>query len=219
MESGGSKQSSQKEAETYSRDVTQRAASRITQRTRTQITTRTLRELEDQATHTFEGGATADVVIYQWIDQIVQAQVFSYGKRLFYDIVVPEPGAFLARALESRPRELPLPPRPAPFQLEPTQLNERNWAYYVAGYGASGVVPPPPPEVTVARTFQGIAQNQFSPSEELTHATAATGTEVPIPDGYRAATARVRVRYAPWAGAGGHIHLVVGWSFNSDSTL
>ena len=148
-----------------------------------------MRELEDQATHTFEGGATAEVVIYQWIDQIVEAQVFSYGKRLFYDIVVPEPGAFLTRALESRPRELPLPPRPAPFQLEPTHLNERNWAYYVAGYGASGVVPPPPPEVTVARTFQGTAPEPCSLAlggvDGLRR--PPTGTEVPIPDGYRAA--------------------------------
>jgi hypothetical protein len=209
VESAGSKQSSQKQAETYSRDVTQRAASRITQRTRTQITTRTLRELEDQATHSFEGGATAESVVYQWIDQIIQAQVFSYGKRLFYDIVVPEPGAFLARALESRPRELPLPPRPAPFQLAPNHLNEWNWAYYVGGYGATGVVPPPPPEVTVARTFQGIGQNPFSPSDELRFAMASTGIEVAIPDGYRAITARVRLR---WSGWGGIVDLVIGHS-------
>lgn len=209
VESAGSKQSSKKDAETYSRDVTSRATSRITQRMRTQITTRTLRELEDRATHKFIGDDDAKVIIYQWIDQIVQAQVFSYGTRLFYDIVVPEPAAFLARALESRPRELPLPPRPAPFTLKPTQLSEWNWAYYVAGYGATGVAPTPPPQVTVGRTLQGIAQNQFSPSEELSYATAATGLEVTIPEGYRAHKVRVRVR---WSGWGGYLDLVVGYA-------
>lgn len=161
VESGGSKQSSTKEAETYSRDITSRATTRITRRVRTQVTTRNLRELEEKAIHSFGGGATSEIIIYEWVDRVVQAQVFNYGKRLFYDIVVPEPAAFLARALESRSRELPLPPRPAPFTLKPTLLNEWNWDHYVAGYGASGVPPPPPPEMTVARTFSGYRPESF----------------------------------------------------------
>ncbi len=208
VESGGSKQSSTKDAETYSRDITSRATTRITQRVRTQVTTRTLRELEEKATHAFTGGAAAEIIVYQWVDRVVQAQVFNYGKRLFYDIVVPEPAAFMARALESRPRELPLPPRPASFTLKPTLLNEWNWDYYVAGYGASGVAPPPPPEVTVARTFSGIAQNPFSDSDELRFAMMASGIEMPIPEGYQARKVKARVR---WSGWGGYLDLVVGY--------
>ena len=207
VESAASQHSTKKEAETYSRDITSRAASRITQRMRTQITTRALRELEDKATHKFAADNDARVIVYQWIDQIVQSQVFSYGKRLFYDIVVPEPGAFLARALESRGRELPMPPRPAPFTLQPTHLSEWNWPYYVAGYGATGVSPTPPPHVTIARTLQGMAQNAFSGSDELRFAMASTGLDVPIPEGYRAHKVRVRVR---WFGWDGFMDLVVG---------
>ncbi len=218
VESAGSKTSSTKQAESYSREIMSRSASQITQRVRTQATTRTLRELEEKATHTFPSTAAAEITVYQWIDRVVQAQVFNYGKRLFYDIVLPEPAAFMARALESRPRELPLPPKPAPFTLRPTLLNEWNWDYYAAGYGASGVTPPPPDTITVARTFSGIAQNAFSDADELRFAMMASGIELAIPDGYRAATVRARVRFSGWFG---YLDLMVGTAakrfvFNTD---
>ena len=201
VESGGFKQSSKQVAETFGRDVTSRAASRVTTRTRTVETTRVLRELEETATHTFAtAAATPEIVVYQWVDQLVEAQVFSYGKRLMYDIVVPEPAAFLARALESGPREVPLPPRPAPFTLEPSLLDEWNWSYYVAGYGAGGVTPPPPPTVTVARTAQGIATNPFSDQDQLRFAMASSGFEVTIPDGYQATKVRARLLWSGWSG-------------------
>ena len=207
VESGGSKSSSAKDAETYARDVTSRSATQLTQRVRTQLTTRVLRELEEKATHSFASAAAAEVIVYQWVDRVVQAQVFTYGTRLFYDIVIPEPAAFLVRALESRPRERPLPPRPAPFTLKPTLLNEWNWDYYMAGYGASGVTPPPQPTVTVARTFSGIAQNPFSDSDDLRFAMASTGLEVPIPEGYQATKVKARIRWSGWFG---YLDLVVG---------
>jgi hypothetical protein len=94
--------------------------------------------------------------------------------------------------------------------LKPTLLSEWNWDYYVAGYGASGVTPPPPPEVTVARTFSGIAQNPFSDADELRFSMMASGIELPIPEGYQAQKVKARIR---WSGFSGYLDLVVGNAF------
>ncbi len=210
VETGRSQSASRKEAETYGRDVTSRATTRITSRASTSVTTRVLRELEEKATHAFASGAGPASVVYQWLDRVVQAQVFSYGKRLVYDLVVPEPAAFLAGALAEHPLDTPLPPRPAPFTLEPSLLSEWNWSWYVAGYGATGVTPPPPPTVTVARTFAGLAQNVFSDSAELRSTLTAQGTTVEVPDGYQAHSAVVKLSWGGWDGANQDLDLVVG---------
>ena len=39
--------------------------------------------------------------IYQWVDKRYSMRVLNYGKRLMYDVVVPEPAAFLIQALKN----------------------------------------------------------------------------------------------------------------------
>ena len=86
-------------------------------------------------------------------------------------------------------------------------LDEWNWSCYVAGYGASGVTPPPPATVTIARTAQGIATNPFSDQDQLRYAMASTGFEVTIPDGYQATRVHARVQWSGWYG---YIDVIVG---------
>ncbi len=209
VETGRSREASTKEAETYGRGVTSRAASRITSRTTSSVTQQVLRQLEEKATHGFAASDDAASHVYQWLDRVVQAQVFSYGKRLMYDVVVPEPAAFLAHALQAQP-DAPLPPRPAPFTLQPTWLNDWNWPYYVAGYGATGVTPPPPETVTVVRTFASLAQNVWSSSVELRSTLLAQGTTIEVPDGYRATSATAVLTWGGWEGAEQHLDLTIG---------
>ena len=152
----GSQQVAERQASTYGKEVTSRAVSKITERTRTQVMRRTVREFEEKTAHEFDNkdGAGHVVGIYQWVDKVYQAQVFNYGKRLLYDIIVPEPGAFLiqafARAL-AEGRELV---KPEPFTLQPEQVTEYNYGYYAAKYEATGIEPPPPLYQVVSETIE-----------------------------------------------------------------
>ena len=38
--------------------------------------------------------------IYQWVDKKYKARILNYGTRLLYDVVVPEPAAFLIESLK-----------------------------------------------------------------------------------------------------------------------
>ena len=47
-----------------------------------------------------QAGATKIRGIYQWVDKKYKARILNYGKRLLYDVVVPEPAAFLIDSLK-----------------------------------------------------------------------------------------------------------------------
>ena len=119
---------------------------------------------------------------YQWVDKVYEAQVFNYGKRLLFDIMLPEPAAFLLYALGNQPKAGVDLVKPVPFTLTPTDISQWNYAYYVKQYEVVGVEPPPQPYVTVAKAFEGKGRH-----------TGSTKTlEIPIQDGYRAFKVSVR---------------------------
>lgn len=176
----GSQQLSEKRAETFGRDVTNRAASRVSDRVRTQVTRRVVRQFEERSEHAFvndKPGADNVVGVYQWIDKIYEAQIFNYGRRLFYDLVVPEPAAFLLQAFarartEGRGLSKPisfavLQPDGTERPLQPDDITETNFAYLAGVYQATGVKAPPDAYVTVTRTYVGSAPQNIA-SLELT---------------------------------------------------
>lgn len=141
----GSQQVAERQASTYGKEVTSRAVSKITERVRTQVMRRTVREFEEKTSHEYNNaeGAGHVIGVYQWIDKVYQAQVYNYGRRLLYDIVVPEPGAFLVQALaraQAEGRELI---KPEPFTLQPNEISEYNYGYYAAKYEVAGLEAPP----------------------------------------------------------------------------
>ena len=62
--------------------------------------------------------------VYQWIDKVYLAQVFNYGKRLQFDVMVPEPAALLIQASAKEPSTLEKPVPPPPLIISPLDLNE-----------------------------------------------------------------------------------------------
>lgn len=187
----GSLSIAENQASTYGKDVTSRAVSKITERVRTQVVQRTLREFEEKTAHTFENAQGPGNVtgVYQWIDKIYENQVYNYGKRLLYDVIVPEPGAFLLQAFaraQSEGRELV---RPGPWTLSPTMINEGTYSSLVNKYQASGVEPPPAEYVTTCKTFAA------SPTRDTGD---PTGVELPLPPGYEAIKAFIRLTASPY---------------------
>jgi hypothetical protein len=104
---------SKKSSTEIAKDVTQRAAKKVTERIQQSTTTKvieTFEELEEQK-FTNENGPNASGV-YQWVEKVYLAQVFNFGKRLLFDVMVPEPAASLLAADAMPIDRRPVPPAP-----------------------------------------------------------------------------------------------------------
>ena len=167
----GSQTQSQRQASTYARDVTNRSASRVSERIRSQVTRTVKREMEEKTEHKFENGDTATdhvVGVYQWIEKVHSAQVFNYGRRLFYDIVVPEPAAFMLKAVGSSTPAGQTITKPQPFPFDVSQVHDWNYASWAQLYGATNIEPPPPLYKTVSKTFAESGPEVIAKSQEIT---------------------------------------------------
>jgi hypothetical protein len=179
-----SKEEAAKTATKYSKEVTDRATSKVTERRRTQQILRTLEQFEDVTEHGVDNPAGNGHVIgaYQWVDKVYEAQVYNYGKRMMFDLMIPEPGAFWLYASTSRPQPGTTSTKPIEFTLTPAQLDQYNYKTYVHRYQVAGVKPPPAPYVVVAKTVEGAAADKDG-------GTFTKVAEVPVPDGYQAVSA------------------------------
>jgi hypothetical protein len=113
-----SKSQSTKAATDHAKDVTSRAATKVTERIRQQVTSRTIETLEEFEDHGFDNtsGTTNVSGVYQWVNKVYEAQVFNYGRRLLFDLMVPEPAAFLTDVMASTDLKQTIRP-PEPFVL------------------------------------------------------------------------------------------------------
>jgi hypothetical protein len=186
----GSLQIAERQASTHGKEVTSRAVSKITERVRTQIVRRTVREFEEKTSHAFVNAAGENVTgVYQWLDKVYENQVYNYGKRLLYDMVVPEPGAFLLQAFarsQSQGRELV---KPGPWTLSPSMISEGTYTSLVNKYQASGVEPPPPLYLTACKSFKGKPTSTSGDPD---------ATEIAIPSGYEAFKCYIRMTTSPY---------------------
>jgi hypothetical protein len=179
-----SQEDSTKVATSYSKDVTTRAASKITTTTKQQQTMLTSDEYDEDVHHGFDNTAGAQNIsgIYQWVDKVYEAQVYNYGVRMMFDVMVPEPAAFLISQLRSQSNSnLPSPPPPfttLPWQIDDVQGSSTNYEALAEPYGTTNLDPPPDFFVTVAAEF---AMDSLDSSK----ASVKDG-EMKVPDGYQA---------------------------------
>lgn len=174
------------------RNVTQKAMEKVTERALDRETRRVTRLLEETDAQAFDNAAGTGHVsgVYQWMTKVYEAQVFDYGLRTVYDLMVPEPAAMLLSAFQTnRSAAIDLQKPPA-FELIPGQLTEDNYQHYVALYGATDVQPPPLPYVTAAydNSNGGASETQRF----------ASSAQIQVPEGYRAIQASVAMLCAVW---------------------
>jgi len=167
----GSQTQSQRQASSFARDVTSRSASRVSERIRSQVTRTVKREMQEKTEHRFQNGDQAAdhvVGIYQWVEKVHSAQVFNYGRRLFYDIVVPEPAAFMLKAIGSSTPAGQTLTKPEPFTFDASQVHDWNYTAWAQLYGATNIEPPPPLYKTVSKTFAETGAEVIAKSQEIT---------------------------------------------------
>jgi hypothetical protein len=197
VDSGGSSTQTSSQASNYGQDITRRAVSTLTESLQTQVLQRSTTEFAESAEHNYDNtkGGPDQIVVYQWLDKISEAEVFSYGKRVIYDFIVPEPAAFLINALTKWQPELTKLQKPTLFNIEPHKLNRLNYQFYAAGYGATDVQPPPEPQITIAKTYGNRAPDPFANDGAQLLNEVGLKEPVNIDGGYKAIAAVMTVAW------------------------
>jgi hypothetical protein len=175
-----STESSAKQASEFSKDLIERSASKLVERILERRSVTTITEFEEKYSHGFDNTTGTGHIsgCYQWIDKVIQAQVYDYGKRLLFDVTVPEPGTnFILSQTYARDAAQPLEKPPA-FTATASDMTEGTYLLWAKRYDATGLEPPPPPVKTHSKAF-AVSVSQ-DPHE------STNSQEVVIDDGYQA---------------------------------
>ncbi|KTD43110.1 hypothetical protein [Legionella parisiensis] len=179
-----SKTESDLNAVNYAKEVVEHSLESLVERVREERVIRTLDEFEEKNYHQFENTDGENKSgIYRWVDKYYRAKVVNYGKRLYYEFMVPEPAAFYIFSRhhtldnEILPEE-PLPPvDPGSNEpLGPHHITRTNYLALAQSYGADEIAPPPRKEVIVSR----VLGRELTAEEQWVF----TDSELEIPPGY-----------------------------------
>ena len=204
-----STEEAQKQSVSFSQEITSKTSETISQKITQTVTHRVLQEIQEINTHSFVNSTTKHIRgVYRWLNKVYNAQVFNYGQRMMYELVVPEPAAyFLYAMIENPPKDAqlikPLPPTFNGKPLKPVQLTRTNYFDYVAQYNVAGVAPPPP-------EFQNAAF--FDKQDEVKDGSIfGRAQKIAIPAGYVAYKASVMSDYTQTEGdKNAALHVIIG---------
>ncbi|MFZ3116729.1 MAG: hypothetical protein WA159_00265 [Variovorax sp.] len=200
--SSNSVQDAQRQATTFSKEVVARAVSRTTERTLTRRTEKKLFEIVETNQHGFSSESKNVSGIYRWVNKVYEAQVYNYGRRMLYEIVVPEPAAFFKESLSGAKAEGATLVKPRPIDFTPGQLTDGNWIDYAARYELGTATAPPRQYVTAVKVYSktGLGANTGT----------SDAADIDIPEGYKALSARIRQSGVLYVGMNANVDVVVG---------
>lgn len=175
-----SKEAATKTASSFSQDVTQRSSNKISERVMKRTSLRITNEVTEKNSHLLDNVAGTGHIagVYQWVNKVYRAQMFNYGLRTMFDFMVPEPAAFLIKAMQSAHDSVVELEKPEEFTLSPAQITETNYGYWVGAYAATDVAPPPEMYRTVSADFKAFDEE---PPTFLNHS-----GQIAIDEGYEA---------------------------------
>lgn len=198
-----STETSAQSASTYAKDVLERSLERVTERVREERVRTIRREMEEKNLHQFTNGDDQPhkVGIYQFLDKVYEAQVFNYGKRQIFDLIIPEPASYLwylSGRTESESRTA-LPVSPDPLTISASELlydetdadSPNHYLRLAQKYGATGLTPPPERVKTATAVVQNPATGSPPASEVGELRTAPVTLELAIESGYAVTHAEV----------------------------
>jgi hypothetical protein len=191
-----SKERSTKTASKFSKEIVSKSVSKFREKVRQQRSLKVTEEVEETNQHGFDNPAGNGPVIgvYQWVDKIYEAQVYNYGLRTLYDLMVPEPAAFLTVALQKNLAQEAGLTKPIPFTLKPNQLTEYNYHQYVQRYQVTDAEPPPEKFTTVSKAFSAGPDSGDSP----TKGGYTASEDLVLPNGYEAIYGHGGVTFNLW---------------------
>ncbi len=208
--SSTAEQDAKRQANTFSKEVVSRAVSRTMERTLVRRTEKKLFQIVETNLHEFSAKDKSATGIYQWVNKIYEAQVYNYGRRMLYEIVVPEPSAFFKQSLSGAKAEGATLVKPKPITFIPGDLNDANWYEKAAEYQIGTATPPPKQYVTAVKVYSkaGVGPNTGVPD----------AADIDVPEGFIALSARVRLAGSYYTGTNPSADVTVGTSLTRFTT-
>lgn len=202
-----SQQQSDSASQSYAKEITEKALDRVIKRVRTQQTITRLHETEETNMHGIDNAdsPTDNIAgVYRWVNKVYYNKIKNYGKRLMFELIVPEPAAFfiyskLVGGSEKVAISPPLNPMvgsqfPYTAITGPTSLNAGNYFLWTALYDVQDTTPPPAQFMNVNRAFNiqrvastsEIADGSGNPVGNNLDFNAQTqvSNDIEIPEGY-----------------------------------
>jgi hypothetical protein len=139
-------ETAKKDSRNHSVSVTRKASARTRKEHKTTFTIKQQAGVEDQSVRTITNSSPTDpmrVDLHQLIRDW-RVDLYRYGLRLTYDIVVPSPGIDLLANVDELRRIDHQLGQTFTFSLLPSDITRDKWPSLAAKYGAD--VPPPDPE-------------------------------------------------------------------------
>ncbi|MGW1273425.1 hypothetical protein, partial [Streptomyces sp. NPDC002491] len=173
-------ESSVRQSTEFSKDLVNRSVSKVVERVLERRSVTTVEEFEEKYAHGMDNTAGAQPVsgVYQWIDKVVQAQVYNYGKRQMFDVTVPEPAAAFIDAQQRRSAQSSELVRPPDFPLTAYDLDEGNYLVWGQLYNVLDLEAPPP--------LYRIAGKSIAATIAQTPLLSSGTYDLPVEDGYQA---------------------------------
>lgn len=186
-----STQRSDRVAQEFAQEVIEHAVNRISERVREERTLRIVEEFEERNHHGFINESGEKIIgIYQWLEKIYEAQIYDYGQRTLYDLIVPEPAAFYIAAFQSQNGNTKARlVKPREFNVPPMSITEDKYDDYIAEYGATDVSPPPKLYTTVAHSFNSAREQEWE------EARIVQSADISIPSGYEVIKGWINVQF------------------------
>lgn len=198
-------ESTTKAATEMAREVTEKASEKVTERVLSRQRTLIRNEEELTLTQKLSNESGEHITgIYQWLNKIYEAQVYNYGLREVYDLMIPEPGAMLMALFNRREATALDIEQVPPLNIQPKDLEPDNYQEYVRLYHVTDVSPPPEPFVTVTHNFSSGGGDDSN--QRYTHS-----AKLSIPNGYqafRASVGAVTMVWDDWA-----VDVIIGQRF------
>jgi len=137
-------QQAQKESRNHSVALTRKASSRTRKDHKVTFKVSSVAGTEDMAVRVITNPSDTKTmrVDYFRLMRKWRVQLYRYGLRMTYDIIVPNPGADLIRKMEDLRALDALLNLPFSFDLDPTQIDRTNWVVLAAKYNANVEQPP-----------------------------------------------------------------------------
>lgn len=190
----------------YAKDVTEKARQLVIEKNYTEQTRKVVDEFEETNKHLFDNaeGTSHVVGIYRWVDKVYEAQVVNYGKRLMFEMMIPDPAAFHRYAMaggkiaDAISIKKPLDPvnditairrifsgiNPLKSAADLTEFNYMLWA----GLYNAEVEAPPASEITI-----GLSKGAMNFPNDGTKMGNIATDELEVPQGYVAHTANAHI--------------------------
>ena len=174
-------ETAKRDSRKHSVSVTRKAASRTRKEHKVTFTVKEQAGVEDQSVRTLVNPSETEPmrVDFHQLMRKWKVDLYRYGLRLTYDIVVPAPGIdLLVKVDEMRRLEYQLG-QSFVFPLSPTDITRDTWQSLAARYGAA-VEPPSPATLLLRRNVSFATQSETEASKPRFDA-----LEFDVPDGYR----------------------------------